>query len=57
MTGSDAVVWVFTFGLLVGVVIGAVIFDSGYKAEAVERGYASYCPTDGNWAWKGECRE
>lgn len=27
------------------------------KAQAIERGYASYCPLDGKWAWKGECGE
>ena len=25
------------------------------KVDAVERGYALYCPLDGEWAWKGEC--
>lgn len=25
------------------------------RQQAVERGYALYCPTDGKWAWKGEC--
>lgn len=23
--------------------------------QAIERGYALYCPTRGNWAWTGEC--
>jgi hypothetical protein len=27
------------------------------QAEAIERGYASYCPQDGRFAWKGECDE
>lgn len=25
------------------------------KAEAIERGYALYCPKDGRFEWKGEC--
>lgn len=25
--------------------------------EAIERDYALYCPTTGEWAWKGECEE
>lgn len=25
------------------------------RTEAIERGYAIYCPTTGNFAWKGEC--
>ena len=27
------------------------------KHQAVERGYALHCPTDGEFAWKGECEE
>lgn len=23
--------------------------------QAIERGYALYCPGDGRFAWKGEC--
>lgn len=23
--------------------------------QAIERGYALYCPTTGDFAWKGEC--
>jgi putative exporter of polyketide antibiotics len=26
------------------------------KAEAIERDYALYCPKDGQFAWKGECK-
>ena len=25
--------------------------------DAIERGYAEYCPTTGYLAWKGECEE
>lgn len=28
---------------------------STIRTEAIERGYAIYCPTTGNFAWKGEC--
>lgn len=27
------------------------------RYQAIERGYALYCPTDGEFAWKGECEE
>jgi len=27
-----------------------------FKAEAIQRGLAQYCPVTGNWAWKGECK-
>lgn len=25
------------------------------QRQAVERGYAQYCASTGEWAWKGEC--
>lgn len=25
------------------------------REQAIERGYALYCPDNGEWAWKGEC--
>lgn len=25
------------------------------QRQAIERGYAQYCATTGEWAWKGEC--
>jgi hypothetical protein len=49
--------------LLVGCLMGFIIalmaisithFEP-FKAQAIERGYALHCPTDGEWAWKGEC--
>ena len=27
------------------------------KQEAIEKGYAMYCPKGGEWAWIGECKE
>lgn len=27
------------------------------QQQAIERGYALYCPKDGEFAWKGECDE
>lgn len=27
------------------------------RHQAIERGYALYCPHDGEFAWKGECEE
>lgn len=28
-----------------------------WQAEAIERGYALYCPADGEFAWVGECED
>jgi hypothetical protein len=27
------------------------------RTEAIERGHAQFCPTDGRWAWKGGCND
>jgi len=45
----------FTMGL--GLSGGHGIASSVFKKGAIERGYAQYCPTDGAWAWKGECEK
>jgi hypothetical protein len=29
---------------------------SSYEEQAINRGYALYCPKDGEFAWKGECK-
>jgi hypothetical protein len=43
--------WVWSF-------VAAVFFtpNSIWKNEAIDRGYALYCPVDGVFAWKGECK-
>lgn len=28
-----------------------------WQDEAIERGFALYCPSDGKFAWKGECAD
>ena len=53
--------------LLVGVVIGLLLVAKLKEAindpvndmrhQAIERGYALYCPHDGEFAWVGECEE
>ncbi len=51
-----------SFGFVVGMALGllvvigaAAIMPSPLLAEAIQRGYAQYCPNDGQWAWRGEC--
>lgn len=50
--------WVFGFLFFVASVLGTMenIQKKLLRAEAIERDYAQYCPTDGKWAWKGECK-
>lgn len=53
--------WVlgFILGIIVGLVVGFIAGVSEQRARfkqgAIERGYGLYCPTNGDWAWKGEC--
>jgi hypothetical protein len=42
-------------GCLLGLIIGSVFEGGTYKAQAIERGYALYCPANGAWEWVGEC--
>lgn len=28
-----------------------------FKKDAIERGYALYCPKNAHFAWKGECKD
>ena len=53
-------------GFLLGVgLAGFVFFTIGVhigspkivQRQAIERGYALYCPQDGEFAWVGECEE
>ena len=54
---GDGVLLIFGLlgGLGFGLAIGASIEGGTYEAQAVERGYAQYCPADGAWEWVGEC--
>jgi hypothetical protein len=49
----------FAFGVTVAfLTIGAVTYSTGkngVRSEAIDRGYAAYCPKNGRWAWIGEC--
>ena len=53
----EVIVW---FGLFFIISISFIIgLSQGYKMklQAIERGYAIYCPVDGEFAWVGECKE
>lgn len=44
-------------GMAIGVGLGMAETRAQYRTDAIERGYAAYCPSNGEWAWKGECKE
>ena len=52
---------VLMVGVILGFVIGTVIATAfsinAYQTRIVERGYGLYCPNNGVFAFKGECKE
>ena len=45
-------------GLWLGLTVAVAawgVTNNLWKQDTVERGLAIYCPTDGQWAWVGEC--
>jgi len=47
----------FIFWSIVMLLTGFCIGISAFKTNAVDKGYAIYCPLDGEWAWKPECQK
>lgn len=51
----------FCLGLLLSLILFTwIAYSDGrevVRKQAVERGYAAYCPKNGQWAWNGECKE
>jgi hypothetical protein len=48
---------VLALGLCIVFLLGVATGSSNLKfqAQAIERGYALHCPSDGRFAWIGEC--
>ncbi len=44
------------FSLISTLLIGGFLEEAYWHKTTVERGLAQYCPADGNWARKGECK-
>lgn len=42
-------------GLLFGLLAGMGVREVAFRSQAIERGFALYCPDDGAFAWKDEC--
>ena len=48
----------FVIGIICGLFIGGAIIvvnRESWKEAIISHGYAMYCPTDGHFAFKGEC--
>lgn len=49
---------IMIIGIPIGILMiffGQVLAVSNLKSQAIEKGYALYCPKDRKFAWKGEC--
>lgn len=57
VNGVTGAVFGLAFGLVTMLFAGVSVSDSNWHRELIERGLAQYCPVDGEWAWKGECKK
>lgn len=57
MNNTDWVLFICMFcaALFLGAVIGSTTTREYWERQSVERGYALHCPSNGGFAWKGEC--
>lgn len=46
-----------TAALVLVLAIGWYTTNKQWKNEAIDRGYALYCPISGDFAWKDECHD
>ena len=51
-----ALVIAFAAGLSSSLITTEVTQDK-WQEQAIERGYAQFCPLDGEFAWNGECED
>lgn len=54
MKDEVVVIALTILALLCGFAAGVGVSSNSLKEEAIERGFAQYCPTTGDWGWKGE---
>lgn len=54
--GFEVLIFI-TAAAAIGMIAGGSFTRADFKIQAIEHGYAQYCPANGAWAWKGECRE
>lgn len=58
MNYSEILAWTLTVVFTAFFALLSLAFNEKarlIRLDAIERGYALYCPTTGEWAWKGEC--
>lgn len=53
----DEFVFGSLFGALVAALVATLALNTAWHRETVARGFALYCPENGQWAWVGECGE
>jgi len=44
------------FGFWIGLLAVTTIQNAAWQRDAIARDLAMFCPANGEWAWKGECK-
>ena len=54
MDSDESNFWTLVlFAFLLDAIISGIFVSGHFKSAAIERGFAEYNATNGNWQWKG----
>ncbi len=56
MDTHDFIAIAIVIGFVLGALAGKFATKRDFQNEAIQRGHAQFCPTNGIWAWSGECK-
>lgn len=54
INGFDTALLVIA-AIIFGFFLGGHVYGTHIMEQAIDRGYASFCPNTGDFAWAGEC--
>jgi uncharacterized membrane protein YpjA len=55
MDDGLGILWLLVVAVFIGFIFGYMYGEDEMQAQAIQRGYALYCPSSGDFAWQGEC--
>jgi hypothetical protein len=56
MDDGFAIIMLVVVAVFIGFIVGVIVGEGDIKTQAIQRGYALYCPSSGDYAWQGECK-
>jgi hypothetical protein len=56
MDDGFAIIMLVVVAGFIGFIVGVIVGEVEMQAQAIQRGYALYCPSSGDYAWQGECK-